>query len=153
MAPPHGASMGPRPLVAFKTRPTASLSHPPKLWSRAACALPRWRDVGCGLGGGAIYWAQKFGAQVTAVTCIPSHVDWVARFAAQAGVGSRVQPSLCDALEVPGKNRFSTVIAVDSSSYLSRKQWLLRVASLLRPGGHVFIIDCFLVRFRLRKSI
>jgi tocopherol O-methyltransferase len=136
-------------LVAAQER---MLAHAAKIWDAPSTLSEDVLDVGCGLGGGAIYWAQKFGAQVTAVTCVPSHVDWVARFAAQAGVSSRVQPLLCDALEVPGENCFSTVIAVDSSSYLPRKQWLLRVASLLRPGGRVFIIDCFLARFDYAKA-
>src|SRR5579859_3681089 len=39
-------------------------------------------DVGCGLGGGAIFWAQEFGATVTAVTIAPSHLELVAKFAA-----------------------------------------------------------------------
>ncbi len=120
------------------------------------CAAKAWRassslcgdvlDVGCGLGGGAIFWAQEFGARVTAVTCVPSHIDLVARFAAEAGVGERVWPLLCDAVEVPGEERFDGAVAVDSSGYLPRGPWLRRVASLLRPGGHVFIIDCFLGR-------
>jgi cyclopropane fatty-acyl-phospholipid synthase-like methyltransferase len=103
-------------------------------------------DVGCGLGGGAIFWAQEFGAQVTAVTCVPSHVGLVARFASQAGVKSQVRALLCDALEVPGANRFDAAVAIDSSGYLDRNAWFRRLASLLRPGGRVFIIDCFLGR-------
>ena len=47
-------------------------------------------DVGCGLGGGSIFWAEEFGAQVTAVTCVPSHTEWVTRFAMEAGVSHRI---------------------------------------------------------------
>jgi cyclopropane fatty-acyl-phospholipid synthase-like methyltransferase len=122
------------------------LSHAAKIFDAPSTLSEDVLDVGCGLGGGAIYLAQEFGAQVTAVTCVPSHMDLVSRFAAQAGVSSRVQPLLCDALEVPGESRFSAIIAVDSSSYLQRKQWFLRVGSLLRPRGRLFIIDCFLGR-------
>ena len=103
-------------------------------------------DVGCGLGGGSIFWAQECGAQVTAVTCVPSHIEWVAHFAHQAGVANRVNPLLCDALEIPGENRFDAAVAVDSSCHMPREALFSRLASLLRPGGHVFLTDLFLVR-------
>jgi cyclopropane fatty-acyl-phospholipid synthase-like methyltransferase len=73
-------------------------------------------------------------------------VGLVARFASQAGVKSQVRALLCDALEVPGANRFDAAVAIDSSGYLDRNAWFRRLASLLRPGGRVFIIDCFLGR-------
>ena len=101
-------------------------------------------DIGCGLGGGSIFWAQEFGAQVTALTCVPSHAEHVARFATQAGVDRQVEALVCDASAVPGKDRFDGAVAVDASGYLPRRDWLDRMASLLRPGGSVFIIDCFL---------
>lgn len=120
------------------------LCHAAKVWDAASTLNGDVLDVGCGLGGGAIFWAQEFDARVTAVTCVSSHVDWVARFAAEAGVESRVKPLLWDALKVPGENRFDAAVAVDSSCYLPRREWFRRLALLLRPGGHVFITDCFL---------
>jgi hypothetical protein len=64
------------------------------LW-RADCYLSgEVLDIGCGLGGGSIFWAWEFGASVTAVTCVPSHISWIAKFARQAGVGTQVQPLL-----------------------------------------------------------
>jgi len=122
------------------------LYHGAEVWAAPSTLCGDVLDVGCGLGGGAIFWAQEFGARVTAVTCVASHVDWVARFAAEAGVRERVRPLLCDAGEVPGESRFDAAVAVDSSGYLPRGPWLRRVGSLLRPGGHVFIVDCFLGR-------
>jgi cyclopropane fatty-acyl-phospholipid synthase-like methyltransferase len=101
-------------------------------------------DVGCGLGGGAIFWAQEFGAHVTAITIAPSHVGLVRNFTAQAGVASQVQTILCDALAVPGQNCFDSVVAIDSSSSFPRGPWFRRLANLLRPSGRVFIFDCFL---------
>jgi tocopherol O-methyltransferase len=102
-------------------------------------------DVGCGLGGGAIFWAQEFGAKVTAVTIAPSHIELVRKFAAQAGVGARVTPVLCDALSVRGESCFDAATVIDSSSSFPRREWFQQLGRLLRPGGRVFIFDCFLV--------
>ncbi|MFP2927012.1 SAM-dependent methyltransferase [Pyxidicoccus sp. 3LG] len=44
-------------------------------------------DVGCGLGGGALYWAANHGARVTAVTNVPVHAELVAGFAEAGGPG------------------------------------------------------------------
>jgi cyclopropane fatty-acyl-phospholipid synthase-like methyltransferase len=103
-------------------------------------------DVGCGLGGGSLYWASTHRAHVTAITISPAHVPWVKRFASVAGVADRVTPLVCDALEVPGKERFDLVVAVESSCYLPRREWFHKVHSLLKPGGLVAIADCFLGR-------
>jgi tocopherol O-methyltransferase len=132
-----------RELVAAQER---ILCHAARVWDASSNLTGQVLDVGCGLGGGAIYWAQEFGAQVTAVTCVSSHADLTARFATAAGVKSQVCPLLCDASEVPGEERFDAAVAVDSSGYLPRETWLRRLATLLRRGGRVFIIDCFLER-------
>jgi tocopherol O-methyltransferase len=143
--PPPGASIPDlrRRLVAAQER---ILWHAAKVWQASSSLTGEVLDVGCGLGGGAIFWAQQFGALVTAVTCVPSHVDLVERFAAQAGVESQVRAMLCDALDVPGENRFDAAVAIDSSGYLDRNEWFRRLASLLRPRARAFIIDCFLGR-------
>jgi cyclopropane fatty-acyl-phospholipid synthase-like methyltransferase len=119
-------------------------------WQLRSVAFREVLDVGCGLGGGAIFWAENFGSDVTAITNVPSHVNLVATFSAQAGVRPQVHPFLCDALEVPGKSRFDAIIAIDSSCHLSRRAWFRRVAQLLRQGGHLFIADCFLERNEYR---
>ena len=63
-------------LVAGQER---MLRHAAEVWGASANLSGQILDVGCGLGGGAIYWAQEFGAQVTALTCVPSHAEWVAK--------------------------------------------------------------------------
>ena len=143
--PFHGSSVEElrQTLVAAQER---SLHHAARIWDAKSTLCGDVLDVGCGLGGGAVFWAQEYGAQVTAVTCVPSHVDWVARFATQAGVASQVKALLCDAAMVPGKNCYDAAVAVDSSCHLARSEWFARLASLLRPGGRVFIVDCFLGR-------
>jgi SAM-dependent methyltransferase len=117
-----------------------------EVWNAPSTLSGDVLDVGCGLGGGAIFWATEFGAKVTAVTSVPSHVNYVRTFAASAGVASRVHAILYDAEELPGEDCFDAVVAVDSSGYLDRQRWFRRVVSLLRPRGYLFIIDCFVGR-------
>src|SRR5947209_3646851 len=106
------------PLPRLRKRIVAAqerlLSYAAKVWQANTTLCGEVLDVGCGLGGGALFLAQQFGAQVTAVTCVPSHVGWVARFADQTGVRSQVRPLLCDVLEIPGENCFDAAVAVDS---------------------------------------
>ena len=130
-------------LVAAQER---MLHYAAEVWRAQSTLCGKVLDVGCGLGGGSLFWAQEFGAYVTAVTCVPSHADLVTRFAKQAGVASQVQPLLCDALEIPGENCFDAAVAVDSCCHMPRHELFQRLAALLRPGGRVFVTDCFLVR-------
>jgi SAM-dependent methyltransferase len=132
-----------RQIVASQER---VLHHAAEFWRLKEVAFSEVLEAGCGLGGGAIFWAQEFGAHVTAATIAPSHVELVAKFAEQAGVAALVKPILCDALAVPGDNCFDAVLALDSSDSFPRAPWFGRLGALLRPRGHVFIYDCFLER-------
>jgi cyclopropane fatty-acyl-phospholipid synthase-like methyltransferase len=122
------------------------LRHAAAIWRAQSTLCGEVLDVGCGLGGGALFWAQEFGAQVTAVSCVPSQTEWVARFAKQAGIAAQVHPLLCDALEIPGENCFDAAVAVDSLCHIPRRALFERLATLLHRGGSVFVTDCFLVR-------
>ena len=122
------------------------LEHAAQTWDAATYLSGEVLDVGCGLGGGSLFWAQKFGASVTAVTCVPAHVKLVREFAEMVGVASRVQPVVADVLELDGRNCFDAAVAVDSSCHLPRREWFQRLAELLRPNGRVFISDCLLGR-------
>src|SRR5262249_51163428 len=101
-------------------------------------------DAGCGLGGGAIFWAETCGAHVTAVTIVPDHIPIIAHFARQAGVGHRVAPMLSDACSVKTAEPFDAVVAMESACYFPRRRWFARLARIVRPGGHVCIEDTFL---------
>lgn len=122
------------------------LHHAANSWGLHSLPHDAILDVGCGIGGGAIFWAQELGSRVTAITLVRSHIELVNRFAAQAGVARRVLPLLCDALAVPGESCFDAATAFDSSCHLSRRPWFRRLVKLLRPGGYVLIADCFLGR-------
>jgi tocopherol O-methyltransferase len=143
------------PLEELRRRLIASqedmLWHAARLWDARSRLCGEVLDVGCGLGGGAIFWAQEFGARVTAVTIAPSHIKLTEQFAERAGVKALVRPLLCDAAMVPGENCYDAAVAIDSSSSFRRAPWFRRVSKLLRPGGGAFIIDCFLERAEYRE--
>ena len=122
------------------------LAHAAEVWRAASNLSGDVLDVGCGLGGGSLFWAQEFGAHVTAVTCVPEHVKIVEQFASRVGVGSKVRPLVGDVLELAGRNCFDAAVSVDASCHLPRREWFRRLFTLLRPGGRVFISDCFLGR-------
>lgn len=141
VVPPPGA---PEPTVRARIHQSQELMLAEL--ARAAAPFPgggEVLDVGCGLGGGALYWAAEHHARVTAVTNVASHVEQVRRFADAEGLGARVRPVLSDALAVPGRACFDAVVAVESACYLPRVEWFRRVRALLRPRGVVAIADVF----------
>ena len=128
------------------------LRHAAKIWRVELLRSREILDVGCGLGGGALFLAQEYGARVTALTIAPTHARLVGQFAAQAGVAELVAATIGDALEVAGERRFDAAIAIDSSSSFARAPWFRRLAEVLRPGGRVLIADCFLVDQKYERT-
>lgn len=122
----------------------ALMEHGAALWDAPRNLSGEILEVGCGLGGGALFWAQEYGARVTAITVVPEHVPIVERFARQAGVEDRVKTLVADACTFPGEDLFDAAVCVEASCYLPRYPWFARLAKLVRPGGYVFIQDTFL---------
>lgn len=113
-------------------------------WNSRDCFSGDVLDVGCGLGGGAIFWAQECDANVTAVTIARDHVPLIAGFALQAGVADRVNPVCHDASRFRSDRLFDAAVAMESSCYLPRERWFQRLSGLIRKGGVVCIEDTFL---------
>ncbi len=128
------------------------LSYASRSWDFRSIQFHDVLDVGCGLGGTAIYLAEEFGARVTAITIAPSHLDLINGFAKEAGVGSRVSPLLCDASAVPGESCFDAAIALESSSLFPRRSWFQCLARVMRPGARIFLFDCFLEGSRYEET-
>jgi len=137
---------------AMASAQEAMMSKAAEVWGAREHFTGHVLDAGCGLGGGAIFWAQEYGAQVTAITIVPDHLPCIRRFAGQAGVADRVVAVLADACAVTSPHRFDAVVAMESACYFPRDRWFAHLAGLLRPGGVVCVEDVILVEPAFKAS-
>jgi len=99
-------------------------------------------DVGCGLGGSAIFLSKFLGAHVTGITISPVQVEIGNALARQQGVDVQLVQMDAEALDMEG--RFDVVWSVEAISHLSNKRDCLRsIARLLERGGRLVIADWF----------
>lgn len=123
----------------------ALLERAGRVWDSARTFRGHVLDVGCGLGGSALYFASCPDTHVTAVSNVPEHLDHVARFAAQAGVADRVTCTCSDAHELGESARFDAAYSIGASNYFDRPRWFQALARVVKPGGNVGIEDTFKV--------
>lgn len=116
------------------------------VWDAGSLFTKNLLDVGCGLGGGAIYWAQNFRVRVTAVTNVAEQGAVTRRFAADAGVADRVRTLVTDICDLRLTRRYRAAVAVESSCYVPRPRLFERIAAALEPGGIFGIEDIFLAQ-------
>ena len=116
------------------------------VWDAGTLFTGNLLEVGCGLGGGAIYWAQHFPVQVTAVTNVAEQAAVTHIFAIAAGVAERVRALVGDIGELRLTRQYAAAVAVESSCYVPRPQLFQRVAAALEPGGVFGIEDIFLAQ-------
>ncbi|MFJ2193593.1 SAM-dependent methyltransferase [Kitasatospora sp. NPDC087861] len=122
------------------------LRYAAKIWGAEHRLSGRILDVGCGLGGGSLFWAQEYGADVTAVTNAPEHAPIVDGFAQECGLGGKVRTLVCDAMHLPLDGPYDAAVAIESSGYFNRPLWFERLARVLRPGASVCIEEVFTTR-------
>lgn len=131
----------------------AIVEHAARSWGAYEKPPRRLLDIGCGLGGTSLYWAQEHGASVTGLTVAAEHVPIVARFANQAGVADRVTPVLRDVHDLDETHAYDAAYANESSGYTDPTRLFEVVARALRPGGWFGIQEHFAVRHEPRAFI
>ncbi len=124
----------------------AIVAHAARSWTTGGPPPAHLLDIGCGLGGGSLYWAQEHGAEVTGLTVAADHVPVIEAFARQTGVGRRVTPRLGDIHELAEERRYDAAYANESSGYMDRGRLFQVVARALRPGGWFGIQEHFICR-------
>jgi tocopherol O-methyltransferase len=123
------------------------LRYAAKIWGAEQRLSGRVLDVGCGLGGGSLFWAQEYGADVTAVTNAPEHAPIVNGFARECGVGGKVRTLVSDAMHLPSDDGpYDAAVAIESSGYFDRPRWFERLSHVLRPGASVCVEEVFITR-------
>ncbi|GHH34810.1 SAM-dependent methyltransferase [Lentzea cavernae] len=125
------------------------LRYAAKIWDAEHRLSGKVLDVGCGLGGGSLFWAQEFGAEVTAVTNAPEHAPVVEGFARECGLDGKVRTLVCDANSLTvDDGPYDAAVAIESSGYFNRPRWFERLSHVLRPGASVCVEEVFITRPR-----
>lgn len=129
------------------------VEHAARSWGAYEKPPRRVLDIGCGLGGTSLYWAQAHGASVTGLTVAAEHVPLIAHFARQAGIGASVTPVLGDVHELDDIHAYDAAYANESSGYTDRHRLFQVVARALKPGGWFGIQEHFVRRPEWRGFI
>ena len=94
-------------------------------------------DVGCGIGGSTLHLAQKFGSNATGITLSPVQASRAKERAREAGLDSRVNFEVANALDMPfADNTFDLVWSLESGEHMPDKaKFLSECYRVLKPGG------------------
>lgn len=94
-------------------------------------------DVGCGVGGPALYLARTLGCSITGVTLSARQVARANEKAQEAGLSDRLHFEQCDALKTGlPDGSFDVVWALESLEHIEeRAAFFAEALRLLRPGG------------------
>jgi tocopherol O-methyltransferase len=94
-------------------------------------------DIGCGVGGSALWLAQQFDCRVTGTTISPVQARMAARKARALGLSSKVRFRVQDANHwQPDSSSVDLVWIMESSEHFpGKKEFFARCAAALRPGG------------------
>jgi tocopherol O-methyltransferase len=105
-----------------------------------SAAIPRGAtvlDIGCGVGGSALWLAQQFDCRVTGITISPVQARMAARKARALGLSSQLRFLVQDVNHwQPEASSVDVVWIMESSEHFpNKKEFFARCASALKPGG------------------
>ncbi|MEL6382367.1 MAG: methyltransferase domain-containing protein [Cyanobacteria bacterium J06626_18] len=98
-------------------------------------------DAGCGIGGGALYLCDRFGASVQGVTLSPLQAERAAARAIAAGLADRATFQVADVLNTPfADQQFDLIWSMESGEhYPDKAQFFKESYRLLKPGGKLLM--------------
>ncbi len=100
-------------------------------------------DVGCGVGGPALYLAEKTGCRVTGIDLVEWHAEESASRAAQKGLSGNTRFQAGDATELAFKDQsFDVVWSQDAWCHVpDKKKTVSEAARVVKSGGYVAFTD------------
>jgi len=111
------------------------------LWSNCPSGNPPENvvDVGCGIGGSTLHLAQKFGCNATGITLSPVQASRAKERAIEAGLDSKVNFEVANALDMPfADDTFDLVWSLESGEHMPDKaKFLAECYRVLKPGGKI----------------
>ncbi|GAA3119853.1 hypothetical protein GCM10020254_78680 [Streptomyces goshikiensis] len=129
------------------------VEHAARSWNAYEAPPGRVLDIGCGLGGAALYWAQEHGASVTGLTVAAEHVPIIQGFARRAGVEDKVDAVPGNVHDLDASRVYDAAYANESSGYTDRARLFEVVAKALKPGGWFGIQEHFVCRPEWRDFV
>lgn len=130
-----------------ESSPRAQLKLVERLAERARVSCgSRVLDVGCGVGGPAVWLARELDCRVTGLTISPVQARMAAERARAEGVSSRARFEVADANDLrTAAGVFDVVWVIECSEHLTDKaRFIEACARALRPGG-TFALCAWLV--------
>jgi tocopherol O-methyltransferase len=122
------------------------LAHAAQVWDAGQRFTGSILDIGCGLGGGSIFWVRMFGVNVTGVTSAAEHPPLISEFARRAGCEKKIRVVVSDACEIPADAVYDAAVAIESTCHYRLQPWFRNLARLLKPGGSVCVEDIIPLR-------
>lgn len=141
--PPHDGTPAElrRRIVEGQTR---YLDRCADIWEAATVFRGRVLDIGCGLGGPAIYWAQRFGVEVTGLTIEPAQAQLAAQLADDAGMGHLVSTTVEDFTVAHPQGKFGTAVSNEAFVHMDRYAAFANASRTLPIGAYLCIEDVLL---------
>jgi tocopherol O-methyltransferase len=98
-------------------------------------------DAGCGVGGTAVFLADRLDCAVDGITISARQIERAERKAADAGVGDRTRFRLVDAENTDYPDgTFDAVVALESCEAMpDKRRFLAECHRVLRPGGRLVV--------------
>ncbi|KAK2077149.1 hypothetical protein QBZ16_004783 [Prototheca wickerhamii] len=100
-------------------------------------------DIGCGVGGSSRHILERYpGSRMTGITLSPVQAARAGELTAQAGLGSRAEFQVADALDQPFESgRFDLVWSLESGEHMPDKERFVReMVRVGKPGGKVVLV-------------